>query len=98
MSVTSEPPPPAQASEPKPVRSVDDFAPDEALDASFLDDTKDVKDSKATAQEEGDRSVNGIFISQPGAVTLEILKSKANLKQLKFLSRLKGAVSGNVEV
>lgn len=27
----------------EPVKSIDDFAPDEGLDASFLDDTKDAK-------------------------------------------------------
>ncbi len=32
----------------EPVRCVDDFVPDEGLDASFLDDSKDIKDAKST--------------------------------------------------
>ncbi len=43
---------------PPPVKSVDDFVPEDALDASFLDDTKDVKElreSKPATNEESDR-------------------------------------------
>ena len=40
-----------------PVKSVDDFVPEDALDASFLDDTKDVKEMKPSAAQvdESDR-------------------------------------------
>ncbi len=41
----------------EPVKSVDDFVPDDALDASFLDDSKDVKESKPqpNPEDESDR-------------------------------------------
>lgn len=35
----------------EPVQSVDDFDPEERLDAAFLDDTKDVKTGKDTVHD-----------------------------------------------
>ena len=49
--------PATQASMPK-VQSVDDFCPDEGLDASFLDDVKESKTTTVTSQsneQESDR-------------------------------------------
>ena len=44
----------------EPVKSVDDFVPEDALDASFLEDTKDVKETKpaAASDDESDRFVD----------------------------------------
>ena len=39
----------AAAAASQPVGSIEDFAPDEGLDASFLEDTKDMKDYTTTS-------------------------------------------------
>ena len=49
ISFSDEVTSPSQPSEP--VSSVEDFVPEEALDASFLDDTKDNKTSRESSQQ-----------------------------------------------